>query len=65
MAAGEVWWASQDSVSSGEDDPRRVGGMLAEAVVGDGEDFIFRYVNERTRDLFLCSLWVKTDLGCT
>ena len=42
--------------------------MLAEAVVGDGvvgEDFIFRYVNERTRDLFLCSLWVKTDLGCT
>ena len=46
MAAGEVWWASQDSVSSGEDDPQRVGGMLAEArpeaVVGDGEDFIFR-----------------------
>ena len=44
MAAGEVWWASQDSVSSGEDDPRaqRVGGMLAEAVVGDFEDFIFR-----------------------
>ena len=43
LAAGEVWWASQDSVSSGEDDPRRVGGMLAEgeAVVGDGEDFMF------------------------
>ena len=43
MAAGEVWWASQDSVSSGEDDPQRVGGMLAEgeAVVGDGEDFMF------------------------
>ena len=25
------------SVSSGEDDPRRVGSVLAEAIVGDGE----------------------------
>ena len=45
LAAGEVWWASQDSVSSGEDDPQRVGGMLAEAVVASwrrrGLHFLF------------------------
>ena len=69
LAAGEVWWASQDSVSSGKDDPQRVGGMLAEAVVGDGRGLHFQVLKVSQSTLkypcFFFRLFSLLNLGIT